>query len=164
MEHRWGERARVDVPVRLDAGPHSLVSGIIRNVSLSGAYLETRADLSPWTPVFVELPCGLLGRGEPPDRIRAYVIRRDRTGLALEWSEFAPEIVRTLIAQLDQSKTSQSGAAAVATAPHEPSPVAPQSRDAGWVSMCTRDTVGSPGRTGVRALQSRCGHAGTQRA
>lgn len=40
MEHRWGIRHLLDVSVRLEGLPSF---ARLRNVSLSGAYLETRA-------------------------------------------------------------------------------------------------------------------------
>lgn len=110
MEHRWGERVSVNVPVRLDVGLPSVAFGFIRDVSLSGAYLETSADLSPWTAVIVELPRGLPGLGEP-HRIHALVIRRAARRLALEWSEFASEPIRTLIASANRNTMAEPPAA-----------------------------------------------------
>jgi len=97
MEHRWGERRSVYVPVRLDARPRVLAPGSIRNASLSGAYIQTTASLEPGAFIDIQFE----GAPAPDDEncgVRACVVRRDAAGLAVEWCEFAPEPVRALLA------------------------------------------------------------------
>jgi len=84
------------VPVRLDARPRVLALGSIRNSSLSGAYIQTSVTLAPGTPVGVELGQGI-ARHEEPCCVRAYVVRRDAYGIGVEWCEFAPEPIQTLL-------------------------------------------------------------------
>jgi hypothetical protein len=45
MEHRWGARMLVDVPVHLSAGNVAGIRGRVRNLSLSGALLRCDANL-----------------------------------------------------------------------------------------------------------------------
>ncbi len=97
MEHRWGERMPIYLPVRLDARPKALAPGCIRNASLSGAYIQTSAQLSPGILLDVELGMALLPGGERPCE-RAWLVRRDAHGLAVEWCEFAPQAIRALVA------------------------------------------------------------------
>ncbi len=142
MEHRWGTRVSVDLAVRLDVGADRLAPGLIREVSLSGAYLETRAGIAPYTPVLIELPRGLHGSSEP-HRISALVIRADGRGLALEWSEFAPGAVRTLIAAANWASSSRRTPGPSAAVPRETSEAPPAAPPL---------SSGLPVRVGVRAL------------
>jgi hypothetical protein len=98
MEHRWGERMSVYVPVRLDARPKALAPGCIRNASLSGAYIQTSVRLAPGMIVAVELE-GALRAPERPT-VHAWLVRQDSHGLAVEWCEFAPEVIRAVVARV----------------------------------------------------------------
>lgn len=94
MEHRWGFRYLLDVSVRLEGLPKS---ARLRNISSSGAYVETGATPALDSRVLLELGCRL-GAGEGRGRVPAYVVRRDERGIGVEWCEFAPRPVLTLIA------------------------------------------------------------------
>lgn len=96
MEHRWGIRHPLELSVRLEGLPNLLTFARLRNVSSSGAYIETRAAPALDSRIWVEL--GLRsGSGEGRRRILAYVVRRDERGIGLEWSEFAPRAVLALM-------------------------------------------------------------------
>ncbi len=96
VEHRWGERSVINVPVRLDARPHALAFGRLRDASVSGAYIETAFELPLWTRISVELDWGRFQRDETR-RVAAYVARRDAGGIGLEWCELAPRPIVSLI-------------------------------------------------------------------
>jgi hypothetical protein len=96
MEHRWGERALLDQPVRLDARPGLIAVGRLRNASLSGGYVETAAIVPLGTRLHVELEWIYWKRAEH-FRIPAYVVRADENGFGLEWCEFAPGWVTVLM-------------------------------------------------------------------
>jgi len=96
MEHRWGKRHLIDLPVRLDARPHVFALARLSDASSSGAYLETRAAPPLMTRVHVQLQWGSFQR-EEPYRIPAYIVRADDTGIGLEWCEFAPAPIPALI-------------------------------------------------------------------
>ncbi len=49
MEHRWGGRVALDYAVRFDARPRLIAVGSLRNVSLSGGYVETEGRIVPET-------------------------------------------------------------------------------------------------------------------
>lgn len=104
MEHRWGRRVATSVvvrlEVRLDARPGVLTSGRLRNASLSGGYVEGVAPLPVMTCVHVELEWGS-GKREKTGRVRAHVVRSDSGGLGVEWADFAPAAIRTLISACD---------------------------------------------------------------
>jgi hypothetical protein len=88
MEHRWGTRVAIHVPVRISAT--SLAgAGILRNLSASGAFIETALPIAPLTLVRIEMP-----RSTARDSRRAdawgFVVRQDVQGVGIEWCDVAP--------------------------------------------------------------------------
>lgn len=86
MEHRWGSRQVIDVPVRFIALPATIGAGRITNVSMTGAFLETRMQLRPMALLYVEM----IHRSQEPGRRRrlsASVVRRTELGVGIEWCE-----------------------------------------------------------------------------
>ena len=88
MEHRWGKRIAVELPVTVvhvtakRAGP-----GCLQEISLGGALLVTPWELNVGATVQVLLS----GRDEIPDAlIEASVVRRCGAAIAIEWLDFAP--------------------------------------------------------------------------
>lgn len=96
MEHRWGRRIVVRVPVRLIAESGESAIGQAENVSISGAFIRTAQLVPLWTRLEVEFepPEGLKEKAE---RIAAHVTRRTREGVGIEWYELAPHTVRALL-------------------------------------------------------------------
>jgi len=97
MEHRWGQRIGVDLPVRIMAHPYSVKHGRITNMSVSGASLRADFELRPLSriQVFIEMP--RKRRIEAPG-IAAYVTRIGKTSIGIEWCEFAPRVVSEILA------------------------------------------------------------------
>jgi PilZ domain len=95
MEHRWGRRFRVNIPVHVSAGALARVDGCMKNLSLSGALMKSDCDLRLHTliEVRIELP--------PPSPraavIKAHVSRKLKEGVGIEWCEFAPNVVKDLL-------------------------------------------------------------------
>jgi hypothetical protein len=95
MEHRWGERVRVNLPVYVSAGAFAGFDGCMKNLSLSGALVKSDWDLRLHSliEVHIKLP--------PPsprvDIVRAQVSRKLTEGVGIEWCEFAPTIVKDLL-------------------------------------------------------------------
>jgi hypothetical protein len=93
MEHRWGRRIDCRIPVVIEAVACAPVSAQINNLSLSGAFV--RLSIPEYFPptIFVRLqpPNATL---DHPHRIIAYVVRRTREGMGLEWDDFAPHAIR----------------------------------------------------------------------
>jgi len=94
MEHRWGRRAAVEAAVRLHSGPNA-ASGRITNASLSGAFVRTSSRLPLFGYILVELPRD--DSHHRPPLVPAYVVREAADGLGLEWCEFAPPSIATLL-------------------------------------------------------------------
>lgn len=96
MEHRWGRRTIVKVPVRLITETGEPAAGQTENISISGAFIRT-AHLAPlWSRLEVEFTHAD-GLTEEPERIGAHVTRRTHEGLGIEWYELAPHTVRALL-------------------------------------------------------------------
>src|SRR3569833_489240 len=94
MEHRCGTRYKVDLAVyaRAHAGVVSSV-GCLRNVSLTGGFLETALPAQPLAHISLRL---IDDDGQLGPRLEGQVIRRASNGLGIEWSEYAPELIRAL--------------------------------------------------------------------
>jgi hypothetical protein len=95
LEHRWGERVRVNIPVHVSAAALSRADACMKNLSLSGALMKSDCDLRLHTliEVRIELP--------PPSPhaavVRAHVSRKLKEAVGIEWCEFAPNIVKDLL-------------------------------------------------------------------
>jgi hypothetical protein len=93
MEHRWGERMTVDVPVKVRCGHSPEIAANLCDLSISGALVATDARL----PLASRIEVELAGTGVP-----AWVVRRDPGRVALEWCELAPRPVLALEEQVRQ--------------------------------------------------------------
>lgn len=97
MEHRWGQRLRVELPAIVELPDRSIVARV-RDASLSGAYVLTRSGVSQWSHVsvrFVSLLSIL-----PERKLNACVVRSDANGVGVEWADFAPDEIRELLAHM----------------------------------------------------------------
>jgi hypothetical protein len=91
MEHRWGQRLSINIPVRLRclqsrySGCRCL--GCLENVSASGALIRTEFGINPAPNVVIETlapALGLQGR-----ELAAFIVRASSGEIAVEWTEFA---------------------------------------------------------------------------
>jgi hypothetical protein len=81
MEHRWGQREDVSIPVRLRwRQRYGAATGEITNISASGAWIQTNARL----PLLAPLEVDMLAAGGPGS-IAAYVVRKSSGGYGIEW-------------------------------------------------------------------------------
>ena len=96
MEHRWGERLDVALPVRIRA-PYGLVgSGLVTNFSVSGAFIATTLPVAPLSRVKVSFRFGrraarIMQLGS--STFDAQVVRQNAVGFAVEWCEFGAQDV-----------------------------------------------------------------------
>lgn len=103
MEHRWGQRVDVDLPVRLVMHDGTCVQGTVRNASISGAFIATTMRPAPLTTLIVQL----VAREDVQRRtleLPACVVRTARDGIAVEWRDMA---VPTLVALLREAGASE---------------------------------------------------------
>lgn len=87
MEHRWGARVALDRAVRI-SGSGITGSGILRNLSVSGAFIETPLPLAGLVVVRIRVPDGLNG-GTAEQKAAGFVVRREPGGFGIEWCELA---------------------------------------------------------------------------
>lgn len=94
IEHRWGERIRVNIPVQVSAQTSPKVGGRMKNLSLSGALMKTECELQLHALIEVSIQ-------QPPSPsatiVKAHVSRRLKEEVGIEWCEFAPRVVKDLL-------------------------------------------------------------------
>lgn len=85
MEHRWGQRVPCQARVRLSAGDGISGAGSVRDVSSSGAFIETEFEL----PVHTRVTLLVLGNESATRAVEfaASVVRVNRDGIGVEWCE-----------------------------------------------------------------------------
>ncbi len=91
MEHRWGQRVSVSLPVRLMAAADLQGSGILRDISASGGFIETDLRVPILSQLELELP-------NDDSLVSAFVVRRTQKGMAVEWEAMAPDAILCLLA------------------------------------------------------------------
>jgi hypothetical protein len=96
MEHRWGERFPVELAVRLHSGSTTVLNSWLTNASVSGALIDTQVRLPVFSHVIVEFDVSRRS-GVAGQRVPAYVVRHASEGLGLEWQEFAPRPIVSLL-------------------------------------------------------------------
>jgi uncharacterized protein YjdB len=97
MEHRWGRRDPVDVDVRIFAHPASAGWGRLRDISISGGFIQTGLRVATLSTLCVTMPATRY-RGELT--LRAIVARSDASGVGVEWFDDDSEIVAALRQEL----------------------------------------------------------------
>jgi hypothetical protein len=96
MEHRWGNRFTLRVPVRLVQRPGSGRMGSVRNVSTSGGFVETTLQCAVLTLLQLEISMPA-DRRVCDSRVHAFVTRRAPRGLGLEWCDDRNHVVEKLL-------------------------------------------------------------------
>jgi hypothetical protein len=96
MNHRWGQRITLEVPVRLEVDGRPMGRGLIRNASISGAFIETALELPAFSCLLVRLPAAS-DDTPTPEGLAACMVRRVPGGIAVEWRDMeCPQIVGLL--------------------------------------------------------------------
>jgi len=95
LEHRWGERVRVNMPVYVSAGAFAGFDGCMKNLSLSGAFVKSDWDLRLHSLIDVHIK--LPSPSPRVDIVKAQVSRKLAEGVGIEWCEFAPTIIKDLL-------------------------------------------------------------------
>jgi hypothetical protein len=96
MDHRWGRRVQVDFAVRVATHRFAVRDGRLIDLSVSGALIEADLDARVLSRIQVVLLLPAYPRHEAPT-VEAYVARKHRHGIGVEWCEFAPRAVRELL-------------------------------------------------------------------
>lgn len=96
MEHRWGQRIPADIGVRISARLGMIGVGRILDLSVSGAWIRARLNLSVLARVMIVLDSTPARKHEAPS-IGAYVTRTSRDGFGVEWYELDPPSLSELL-------------------------------------------------------------------
>jgi hypothetical protein len=95
LEHRWGARVQVNIPVRVEATALPMGNGWMKDLSLSGAFIKSDRDLRLHT--LIEVSIALPPPSSRTAVIKAHVSRKFKEGIGIEWYDFAPNIIRDLL-------------------------------------------------------------------
>ena len=92
MEHRWGERLKVALPVRIRGACGLVGTGLAINFSVSGALIVTSVPAALFSRVrisfgFIRIGGRRVARGDDCT-FEGQVVRKNVAGFAVEWSEF----------------------------------------------------------------------------
>lgn len=91
MEHRWGQRREANRTVFLRTHAGLAAHGLLRNVSVSGAFIVTPLPVGPLTRL--QLFLASEGRDRRPSQaFEGLVVRRTTDGIAIEWKELGNAI------------------------------------------------------------------------
>jgi len=95
MEHRWGERFKITLPVRILAPCGLVGAGLVVDFSVSGAFIATALPVAVLSEVQIRFrPSRRSARADAGRRsltFSAQVVRRSAGGFAVEWSEFGSQ-------------------------------------------------------------------------
>ena len=104
MEHRWGERIVVDIPVQVSVPPLVIGTGRITDISISGAWISGRRSAFILARAFVVFDFSVGGCGGEALPIACFVARVRAEGMGVEWRELAPQIVSDLMLFVEKSE------------------------------------------------------------
>lgn len=97
MEHRWGARLDVDLPIRLESGART-GDAVICNLSISGARIACHTATPLLAAVVVVIPPAA---GRPRElRLAGRVVRREPGVIAVEWEDMACRPLLALLRQM----------------------------------------------------------------
>lgn len=92
---RWCERLAVSIPVQVAVGILPAFQGHLKNLSLSGALVETDHELP--LHAYIAISGNLPEMGDSAMRVMARVSRQLKDAVGVEWCEFAPRPVKDLL-------------------------------------------------------------------
>lgn len=104
MEHRWGRRVAHDAEVQIFADPASAGWGRLRDISVSGGFIETALRVPALCTLCLTLPSAR----RPGVRIlHAVVVRNDAEGLGVEWFDGDSNVIAALMHEATTWHSSQ---------------------------------------------------------
>jgi hypothetical protein len=104
MEHRWGNRTPADVEVQIFADPASAGWGRLRDISISGGFIETALRIAVDSTLRMNLPAtGCKGVRV----LHAIVVRRSTDGVGVEWFDGQLEEITTLVREVSTWQTQE---------------------------------------------------------
>jgi len=104
MEHRWGKRVAHDAEVQIFADPASVGWGRLRDISVSGGFIETALKV-PALSMLCLTSTATRSRGVRI--VHAVVVRHDAEGVVVEWSDGDSEVIAALMHESPTWRTPQ---------------------------------------------------------
>ena len=95
MEHRWGHRREINRVVHVETRSGLAARGHVTNVSISGAFINSPLPVRLFTHITVRFTATHHHKRHRMT-VEGQVVRTDPSGFGIEWTEFAPEVVRAL--------------------------------------------------------------------
>ena len=111
MEHRWGERRKVSLPVRVRTPFGVIGVGRVLDLSVSGAFITTTLPVRLFSRVEISVQGersgrraaavgrGAINRSKAKATFAAQVVRIDDAGFAVEWQELGSTDLVALTAE-----------------------------------------------------------------
>lgn len=97
MEHRYGSRQAAQVAVVITTFGGLIGKGVVCQMSASGALIQSSLRLRPDSVIDVRFRPGGRRNGRARLGLTGEVVRCTAEGFAVQWLEFAPDVVRTLL-------------------------------------------------------------------
>lgn len=89
QDHRWGSRFPSGLVAEVRSEDGLQAEGVVRDVSLSGAYVETGMQVPLFSRMYVR-PLSASSHWMP-----AYIVRTDENGVAVEWVQPGMAAIRS---------------------------------------------------------------------
>jgi len=93
--HRWGQRIAVHIPVQVAACALPAFHGHLKNLSWSGALIETDHELPLHAHIAISVK--LPKMGHRATTVMARVARQSKNAIGVEWCEFAPKTIKDFL-------------------------------------------------------------------
>jgi hypothetical protein len=100
MEHRWGERMEMDLPVLLNFGGPRIRKGRLRNVSISGCRVDVYCSGKEHSDSAVDVALMTITERDEAIHLTGCIVRRTSRVLGIEWTELSPPGIATLMQRL----------------------------------------------------------------
>jgi hypothetical protein len=102
MEHRWGERVILDLPVSVLLGDGHRIDGCLRDASASGGRIDLARCVRPHQGAEVNVRVVLPTAPECVLQLDGCIVRRLRRGfaIAVEWDVLSPNGLSALLSPL----------------------------------------------------------------
>jgi hypothetical protein len=94
MEHRWGRRVSADLKVKILAAPASAGWGRLRDISVSGGFIETALRIPALSKLCMTVPDAAHRSART---VHAIVVRKDIDGVGVEWFDSESSVIAALM-------------------------------------------------------------------
>jgi hypothetical protein len=104
MEHRCGNRRTATAQVLIKRSDGISATAQLRNISAGGALLQTHLPAPLHAVVAIGFPGKAFSERAPRQWISAHNVRQLEDGMAVEWTDFSPDVVRQVLLTLGKEE------------------------------------------------------------